>query len=107
MRVKRARTGERDDGIRDKVEDKGDVKHEEEDAHDGTMMHDEYEEDSISPPEPSIPQAPSKEEWIQHQITHIPFKNWCPICVRNAAMNKPHKRINHSRSCAHFSMDYM
>ena len=40
---------------------------------------DEYENEEIKPPEPPIPQAPSKEEWIQHQITHIPYKSWCPF----------------------------
>ena len=68
---------------------------------------DDYEDDSITPPSPSIPQAPSKEEWIQHQITHLPYKSWCPICVKNAAINRPHKKVNNQRSCAHFSMDYM
>ena len=25
---------------------------------------------------------PSKEEWDAHQRVHIPFRKWCPHCVR-------------------------
>ena len=34
---------------------------------------DENEDEEIKPSEPPIPQAPSKEEWIQRQITHGPM----------------------------------
>ena len=54
-----------------------------------------------------IPPTPSSEEWIKHQITHMPFKPWCDICVKNAAMNAPHKTKHHSRDTAMFCMDYM
>ena len=25
---------------------------------------------------------PSKEEWENHMRTHIPYRKWCPHCVR-------------------------
>ena len=67
-----------------------------------------YEDDGyISPTNPPILKAPSKEEWIKHHITHVPFKAWHPICVKNAAMNNPHKLTHHFRGIAMFCMDYM
>ena len=38
---------------------------------------------------PPAPYVPTKQEWIEHQITHVPYKSWCPICVKNAAVNNP------------------
>ena len=39
----------------------------------------------------------------------MPYKSWCPVCVKNAAQNYPHNKIkgSHFRDCASFSMDYM
>ena len=55
----------------------------------------ENEEEYIIPNHPPAPNAPSKAEWIKHQVTHEPFKAWCPICVKNAAANNPHKLTHH------------
>ena len=54
-----------------------------------------------------IPPTPTSEEWIKHQITHMPYKAWCPICVKNAAQNNPHRKIQHMRQTEVFSLDYM
>ena len=35
---------------------------------------------------------PSKEEWDAHQRTHIPFRKWCPHCVRGKCKGAVHKR---------------
>ena len=45
----------------------------------------------------SVPKTPSLEEYTRHQVTHYPFKEWCPICVKNAAKNKPHKKVTNVR----------
>ena len=51
-----------------------------------------YEEDT--PMHKAMPQpvAPSAEEWVRHQLTHIPFKGWCPICIQAKAKNPPRKK---------------
>ena len=67
----------------------------------------ESEEEYVIPNHPPAPSAPSKEEWIKHQVTHVPFKAWCSICVKNAAANNPHKLTHHFRGVAMFCMDYM
>ena len=33
-------------------------------------------EEYIEPKEPTIPPLPTAAEWIEHQLTHIPFKPW-------------------------------
>ena len=34
---------------------------------------------------------PSKEEWDNHMRSHIPFRKWCPYCVRGKCMAGAHK----------------
>ena len=36
------------------------------------------------------PYTPSRQEIIEHNITHIPFRAWCPHCVRGKAKCLPH-----------------
>ena len=67
----------------------------------------ESDEEFLEPKEPPAPPAPTTAEWIEHQITHMPYKAWCPICVKNAAANNPHRMLHHSRGVAMFCMDYM
>ena len=55
----------------------------------------------------SVPKTPSLEEYTKHQVTHYPFREWCPICVKNAAKNKPHKKVTNIRETEIFNMDYM
>ena len=28
------------------------------------------------------PKLPSREEVLAHQLTHIPYRNWCPHCIK-------------------------
>ena len=64
-------------------------------------------EEYLEPKEPTVPPLPTAAEWIEHQLTHMPYKPWCATCVKNAAANNPHKTVHHSRGVAMFSMDYM
>ena len=51
---------------------------------------------SVAPKMIKQPAAPSVEEWVYHQLTHTPFRAWCPICVQAKAKNLPHvKRAQH------------
>ena len=53
----------------------------------------EDEESEIVIPEAKrIPNTPRIAEYMKHQVMHYPFQDWCPICVKNAANNKPHQR---------------
>ena len=46
------------------------------------MPDDPEPEEFINPESPTTPPLPTTAEWIEHQIAHIPFKPWCPICVK-------------------------
>ena len=38
------------------------------------------------------PTKPSKEEVDDHMLTHLPFRSWCPHCVRGKSKGKPHRK---------------
>ena len=43
---------------------------------------------------PNVPAklcAPSPEEYNRHCATHLPFRNWCPICVQAKRRSPAHK----------------
>ena len=40
---------------------------------------------------------PSQAEVDKHNETHIPFRNWCEICVRGRAENYPAQEIGKRR----------
>ena len=75
-------------------------------SEDVAIEHDS-EPEIVIPESERIPNTPSVEEYVKHQITHYPFKSWCPICVKNAAQNNPHKKVQHVRQTEVFGLDYM
>ena len=57
------------------------------------------------------PIRPSAEDVALHNITHLPYRNWCPICVRAKAKEDPHRRKcdppeDHRSGLPIVSMDY-
>ena len=38
------------------------------------------------------PKGPTQEEREKHEATHLPFREWCPHCIRGRGRNKPHKK---------------
>ena len=36
------------------------------------------------------PSAPSRQEMLEHSLTHFPFRNWCPHCVMGKAKASKH-----------------
>ncbi len=36
------------------------------------------------------PQEPTKEEVEEHSLIHVPFRSWCPHCVRGRGRNPGH-----------------
>ena len=45
-----------------------------------------------SPNLPKLPVLPSQEDVDAHMATHIPFRSWCPHCVRGKSKGAAHKR---------------
>ena len=36
---------------------------------------------------------PSQEEVEKHNLTHLPFRNWCPRCIKGRGEESPHRRV--------------
>ena len=53
------------------------------------------------------PIKPSKEEVDEHMLTHLPFRSWCPHCVRGKSKGKPHRRAKEEpRELPTVALDY-
>ncbi len=51
---------------------------------------------------------PTREEVEAHNLTHIPFRSWCPHCVRGRGKNPKHEKgKEEEQSIPVISMDYM
>ena len=44
------------------------------------------------------PEEPTRQEVEEHELTHVPFRSWCPACVAGKAKHWPHKRQESSPS---------
>ena len=51
--------------------------------------------------------TPTKEEFNKHSLTHLPYRNWCPICVQAKKRNPSHFRVKEKRGVPVFSIDYV
>ena len=56
--------------------------------------------------------VPSKEEWDVHMRSHIPFRRWCPFCVKGRCKSGAHLKSKKSeedkeREVAVISVDYL
>ena len=58
------------------------------------------------------PKGPTKKEREEHEATHIPYREWCPHCVRGRGVNRPHRseqgggEESRERRVPRVSMDY-
>ena len=53
------------------------------------------------------PTRPTEKEVEQHNITHLPYRNWCPHCVRAKGKDADHRKVgNGERTLPEFSFDY-
>ena len=57
----------------------------------------EHERASTESRKPNIaaePIQPTRNEREEHQYTHLPYRSWCPHCVRGKARATKHKKGN-------------
>ena len=53
------------------------------------------------------PRLPSEREIEEHNFTHVPYRNWCPHCVRGRGKDLDHRRSTEDdRRIREFSFDY-
>ena len=43
---------------------------------------------------PTVMRKPTLEEINEHRRTHLPYRNWCPICIASRGKDLPHKAID-------------
>ena len=65
------------------------------------------DEEGVKPKFKSTEPRPSKKEVEEHMMTHIPYRSWCPHCVRGKARAKYHKGVKDEKHVPVVSMDYM
>ena len=61
---------------------------------DGDLDDENEERESESLPKLRDPGQPSKEEVEEHNLSHLPHRSWCEICVKARAKEGPHRRIS-------------
>ena len=67
----------------------GDI--EEEDFHE-IVCEEKESEEARAPEVLRDPGAPTLQEVEEHNITHMPFRSWCPRCVTGKAQERPHRK---------------
>ena len=53
------------------------------------------------------PVRPKDEEVKEHELTHLPFRNWCRHCVRGRGKEMPHEKSKEHGEMLEFHMDFM
>ena len=52
----------------------------------------EHSEAALKPRVVPSPIEPTKQEREIHNLTHLPYRSWCPICVRAKGKQTPHRK---------------
>ena len=56
------------------------------------------------------PEPPTDAARMAHNATHVPFRDWCPICVASRGRSSPHRRVVVNKTAdtlPKFQTDYM
>ena len=53
------------------------------------------------------PRLPTEAEVAYHELTHLPYRNWCPICVRAKGKDLDHRgAVDKERKLSEYCFDY-
>ena len=70
-------------------------------------MESEEEDEAKVPKQLKDPRTPSRREVEEHNLTHLPFRDWCPYCIQGGAPNKSHyKQEGIMHDVPHLACDY-
>ena len=56
------------------------------------VMIDDYSEEAVLPRALNVPKEPTEEERELHNLTHMPYRAWCPLCVKCKGAGDYHKQ---------------
>ena len=64
-----------------------------------TAYKDEYITDDVEEPQEArkakglpAPQQPTAQERLEHELTHLPYRSWCPVCVQAKGRSDNHPK---------------
>ena len=53
------------------------------------------------------PRLPSQKDVDNHNLTYVPYRNWCPICVRCRGKDLDHRKaVEDQRGVSEYAFDY-
>ena len=52
------------------------------------------------------PKLPTPEEVDTHNLTHLPYRSWCPHCVRGKGKTMDHRRAGRDKLIPEIHVDY-
>ena len=53
------------------------------------------------------PRLPTEEEVAHHELTHLPYRNWCPVCVKAKGKDLDHRgAVDKERKLSEYCFDY-
>jgi len=61
-------------------------------AHYPQLLLDDVVDEAVMPRMSATPQEPTQEERELHNLTHMPYRSWCPLCVRTKGRGDYHKQ---------------
>ena len=65
------------------------------------------EEDGRSVKKLTDPRLPTKKEVEDHELTHLPYRNWCAVCVMAKGKDLDHRAcVKEERSLNEYAFDY-
>ncbi len=66
------------------------------------------QQEAVTPKQVPDVISPTAQEVKDHEITHIPFRNWCEHCVKGKSVERPYKSTDHTPGCIPcFHADYL
>ena len=67
----------------------------------------EAKEDSRKLRNLADPRKPTQAEVDEHNLSHLPYRNWCVICVKTKGRDLDHRKsIEEDRGLSEYSFDY-
>ena len=77
------------------------------------VAHNEDIEEGVKAKSIRKPQEPTRQEIEEHELTHVPFREWCVHCCKGKCRSSPHRVNKHKEAenavnaVTTISMDYM
>ena len=63
--------------------------------------------EAIKPKIKPDPRLPSRAEIEEHNVSHLPYRNWCPVCIKAKGKDMDHRPMgDKDRRVAEYCFDY-